>query len=203
MARKTVFTREEILKTAFNIFKIEGLDNITARKLASKMGSSTAPIYTNFQNIEEIKELVLDYAFNILEAYTKKDYTENKFLNIGVGLLCFARDYTRIYKTLFMENSNYKSLFDTLEGRNINMMKLEKTLEYFDEKELLQILNKMHIFTHGLSAFLCAGILEDKSDEYFIKILEEMGHDVMLATLLKKGKLSESIVNDCGEENNK
>lgn len=189
MARKTVFTGEEILEAAFNIFKNKGIDSVTARNVASHMGCSTAPIYANFKNMDELKQKVLENAFDILRVYTEKEYTENKFLNIGVGLLCFARDYTMIYKTLFMENSKYKSLFESFEDRNIELMKMEETLKDFDDMELKQILNKMHIFTHGLSAFLCAGILEDKTNEYFIEILMEMGQDVIISRLWKKGKL--------------
>jgi len=63
MPPKVVFNKEKIIKTAFEIFKNEGIDCITARSLAAKMGCSTAPIYTCFQNIEEIKQQSIGKSF--------------------------------------------------------------------------------------------------------------------------------------------
>ena len=45
----------------------------------------------------------------------------------------------------------------------------------------------MSVFTFGLSAFLCADMLEDTSNEFFIKTLDEAGSDIMTAAVLKKG----------------
>lgn len=203
MPPKTVYTKEEIIQTAFEIFKSEGIENITARNVASKLGCSTAPIYTSFRNIDEIKQKVLEKAFGILQGYTEKEYTDDMFLNIGVGLLCFARDYKKIYKTLFMENSNYSSFIKEFESKNLMQMKKEESLEDLDEKDMSEVLGKMFIFTHGLSAFLCAGMLENESNEYFIETLGDMGGDVIAAAMYKKGVLDKYITNDCRKEKGK
>lgn len=201
MPPKTVFTKEEIIQTAFDIFKSEGIENITARNVAAKLGCSTAPIYTSFRNIDEIKQKVLGKAFELLQSYTEMEYTEDMFLNIGVGILCFARDYKKIYKTIFMENSNYSSFTKEFESRNLIQMKKEESLTVLDEKDMSQILKKMYIFTHGLSAFLCVDMLEDVSNEYFIDTLKDMGGDVIAAAMYKKGVLDKYIINDCNKEN--
>ena len=202
MPPKTVFTKEEIIQTAFEIFKNEGIENITARNIAAKLGCSTAPIYTNFNNIDEIKQKVLEKAFDILQGYTEKEYTHNAFLNIGVGLLNFARDFKRIYKTLFMENSSYKTLIKAFETASLIQMKKEEPLKVLNEEDLSHILNKMYIFTHGLSAFLCADILEDTSNEYFIRTLDEVGGDIIMSTMHKKGLLADYLINGCRKESN-
>lgn len=193
MPSKIVFTKEEIINKAFEIFKNEGIDNITARNLASQLKCSTAPIYSNFQNIDEIKQKVIENAFDILLAFTQKEYTNNKFLNIGVGLLIFAREYKRIYKSLFMENDSYKFFMKDFEISNLKIMKNEQSLKILNDEDLIQILNKMHIFTHGLSSFLCADMLMDTSNEYFIETLDEVGEAIIYTTMLKRGKLDEYI----------
>lgn len=187
MPPKIIFTKEEIIQSAFDIFKNEGIENITARNVAAKLGCSTAPIYKNFQNINEIKQEVMEKAFGIMQGYTEKEYTKNLFLNMGVGLLCFARDYKKIYKTIFMDNSNYKSLIMEFGRRNLILMQKEKTLKPLDEKSLRQIFNKMYIFTQGFAALLCAEMIEDTTDEHFIDTLHEVGLDIITSTMLKKG----------------
>jgi AcrR family transcriptional regulator len=186
MPPKVIFNKEKIIKAAFEIFKNEGIDSITARSLAAKMGCSTAPIYTCFQNIDEIKQHALDKAFATLQRYTEKKYTGNAFLNIGVGVLCFARDYKRIYKTLFLESSRYISLVRELEAKSLSQINRDRSLADLNEKDLNQISTKMTIFTYGLSAFLCADMLEDTSNEFFIKTLDEAGSDIMTAAVVKK-----------------
>lgn len=202
MPPKTVFTKEEIIQTAFEIFKNKGIENITARNIATKLGCSTAPIYTCFKNIDQIKQEVLEKAFDILQGYAEKEYTHNAFLNIGIGLLNFARDFKKIYKTLFMENSSYKSLINAFETTSLILMKKEESLKVLDEEDLSQILNKMYIFTHGLSAFLCADILEDTSNEFFIETLNEVGGDIIMSTMYKKGLLTNYLINDCKKDSN-
>ena len=56
MGPKVKFTREQIIDAAFEIARTEGIDSITMRKIAEKMGSSVAPIYVNFNNVDELNE---------------------------------------------------------------------------------------------------------------------------------------------------
>ena len=48
MAPKKKYSKEKIIDSAFEVARIEGIDSITIRKVAEKMGSSIAPIYVNF-----------------------------------------------------------------------------------------------------------------------------------------------------------
>ena len=57
MPPKAKFTRDEILEMAFQIAKEEGIDAVTARELGSRLGSSARPIFTVFENMDEVKEL--------------------------------------------------------------------------------------------------------------------------------------------------
>lgn len=200
MPPKIVFSKEEIIQIAFDMFRSEGIENITARNVASKLGCSTAPIYTSFRNIDEIKQKVLEKAFATLQEYTEKEYTKDTFLNIGVGLLCFVRDYKKVYKTLFIENSNYSDLIKEFGSNNLTQMKKGQYLTVFNEDDMSEILKKMHVFTHGLAAFLCADMLEDVSDKYFIETLKDMGEDVIMSTMYKKGMPVEYLINHCEEE---
>ena len=65
MGPKTKFTREQIIDAAFDIARTEGIDGITMRKIAEKMGSSVAPIYVNFKNIDELIEAIFEKIIEI------------------------------------------------------------------------------------------------------------------------------------------
>ena len=55
MARKESVTKDIILETALALAKEEGIGNVTARKLAAKIGCSTQPIFWNFKTLGELK----------------------------------------------------------------------------------------------------------------------------------------------------
>ncbi|MCX8128874.1 MAG: TetR family transcriptional regulator [Clostridia bacterium] len=205
MPPRIIFTKEQITDEAFEIFKEEGLESVSVRKLAAKLNSSTAPIYTSFKNIEEIKKHLLEKSLAILLNYTEKEYTKDAFLNIGVGMLEFAKNYKIIYKTLFISSNDHQYILDEFNKKNLEQMKKLKILSLFDEQDLKHILEKMCIFTHGIASFLCAGMLEEDSLEYFINTLSEMGADVIEITAYRKGlleKLTNALEEGCRIEKN-
>jgi len=60
------YNREDIIKVAYEIAKLEGLEGINARKIAKTLGSSVQPIFHNFKNMEELigevtKKIYLKY----------------------------------------------------------------------------------------------------------------------------------------------
>lgn len=189
MPPKVTFTREDIEDAAFKLFASGGISNVTVRKIASLLGSSTAPIYTNFSSMDEIRRVLTDKALKLLLAYTGRSYTEDSFLNIGVGLLIFARENEILYRSLFLESNSFQEVYDRLYDENLRRMKQEKSLSMFNEEDLRAILDKMSVYTMGLAAHLCAGFLKDTSDEWFVRTLLEMGDDVIGTAAYKRGIL--------------
>ena len=191
MPPKTIFSKEQIINAAFDIFREEGIDSITVRKLAGSLNCSTAPIYTCFGNVEDIKKQLLDKALILLLDYTEKEYTQDIFLNIGMGLLEFAKEYKTVYRTLFMLNSKYQYIFKELTKKNLVRMKKEKSLSLFSEKDLFDMLDMMSVYTHCIATLLCAGMLEDESREYFLRALVEMGNCVIGSFAYKRGLIEQ------------
>lgn len=203
MPRETLFTREEIIEAAFNIFAAEGMTTISARKVAASLGCSTAPVYTSFSSMDELKGLLLDKALELLSDYTQRMYTPHVFLNMGVGMLEFAKDYPLVYRTLFLEGNTYQFILSEFMRRNLIQMKKDPALRVFDEPELQSILDKLTAYTHGLAAFICADMLEHQTTAHFIDSLQDAGGDIMVATALKQDKFEEFMRGeDCVEEDN-
>ena len=59
MPPKAKFSREEIIDAAINIVREDGFDALTSRALGTKLGSSARPIFTVFQNMEEVQQVVI------------------------------------------------------------------------------------------------------------------------------------------------
>ena len=54
MPRKALFTKEEIVEKALDLVRRKGLDALTARELGAALGSSSRPIFTLYNNMEEV-----------------------------------------------------------------------------------------------------------------------------------------------------
>ena len=55
MPPKFKFTREEIIQAALDLTRESGIAAVTARGLGAKLGSSVKPIFSLFENMEEVQ----------------------------------------------------------------------------------------------------------------------------------------------------
>lgn len=54
MARKEQITKQMILDGAFDLVRTQGIEMLTARKLAAHISCSTQPIFRVYTNMEEL-----------------------------------------------------------------------------------------------------------------------------------------------------
>lgn len=198
MPRESTFTKDEIVQAAFEVFAREGMAAISARRVALQLNCSTAPVYTAFGSMNDLKNMLLARALELLLAFTQRNYTHNIFLNIGVGMLEFAKQYRLIYRTLFLEDNTYEHILKEYNRQNLLQMKKEMHLGLFSDEELKSILFKLTVYTHGLAALICADMLEHSSLKQLIETLHDVGENIIGATAHRAGKLEEYM--KCGGE---
>lgn len=181
MPPKNKFTKEQIIETAFEIAKEEGIDSITIRKIADNLGSSIAPIYVNFKDVEELKEAVISKIYEIGNSVLQEQNTGDVFLNIGIASVKFAKDYSVIFKDLILKNNGYLDNYDEQLGNNIiQEMKKDEDLKEFSEEELKTLLMKMQVFQAGLSIMATNESFALKlTDEKIIEMLSDTGEDIV------------------------
>jgi len=186
---KTKYTKELILETAIKMAKEEGIESLNVRKIASMLGCSVAPIYTAYQNFENlIKEVDLHYR-NILSGFVVRKYSHNEFFNMGLGLVDFTIRYPKIYMYLYKNTDDF---FDILkqEANLMDMMEESHLSQLLDTEELKYLLDSMSTFTQGL----CMSIVlkpDSLSLKDAIDKLDKVGGDLTQATLERKGVLSD------------
>ena len=62
------------------------------RFAAKKLNCSTAPVYSTFSNMAELQKEVMRKAIDLLVEYTRRDYSPDPFLNMGVGVVLFSKE---------------------------------------------------------------------------------------------------------------
>lgn len=188
MAPKTKFPRDQIMQIAFDIAKVQGLHGITIRKIADRLGSSIAPIYVNFKNVDELKEAVMQKILSVGNQLIEEQNTGSIFMDIGIASLKFAKDYPVLFRDLNMKpNKNIENYDDTIGNRLIDQMKNDPELREFTKEELKAMLLKMRIFQTGLSMMIANGQLSpDMNEDDTINLLKETGEDLIISTHTRK-----------------
>lgn len=188
MPPKKKFSRQQIIDKAFEVARIEGIEGLTARKVADELGSSVAPIYVSFNDIQELKKAVADKVFKISREMSKKEVTGDRFLDIGIASLRFAREYNVLFQELVMRKNNYMKGYKQELGNDIiQEISGDSELIDFTDEELMMIFLKMRVFQLGLSVMVANDLLPEEFDEEAqIELLASMGSDVITATRLNK-----------------
>jgi AcrR family transcriptional regulator len=190
MPAKIQFTREQIIAAAFELARMEGLEGITVRKVAEKLGSSIAPIYVNFERVDDLVQAVVQETFAISQRLLAESDTGNPFSDIGAASLRFADEYSQLFRDLVLKPNPYMQNYDQDMGPVLlEQMKKDPELAGFTDQELLDILLKMRIFQLGLSVMVANRLLPEGFDEVKTKqILDSAATDVIASARLRKNQ---------------
>jgi len=186
MPPKTVFSRDDVINTAFRVVQEKGIQSLTAREVAKRLKSSTAPVYSNFESMKLLEREVIKKARDLLMDYMIRPHTEMVFLNMGVGYAKFAREHCPLFRALYLEKSDHKDILDELENSLRMRMREDTRFTELSDPERFSLLDKMWTFTHGMATMICVGLSEDTSDEYIINTLRDVGSAVIGAALTKR-----------------
>ena len=191
MGPKIKFPKDQIIDAAFEIARTEGIDNITMRKIAENMGSSVAPIYVNFENINELIEAVIERIISISQQLLIKESQGNPFMDMGRASLRFAMEYSVLFRDLVMKDNHYMKDYDEkMTPELIKEMQKDPELEGFTVDELKTILMKMRVFQLGLSVMAANGLLpKDYEMQDLMDMLSSTANDVILSARLSKKEM--------------
>lgn len=173
------FTKEDILKAAYEIMKHEGIKSISARKIASKFKGSTAPIYANFKTIEELKNDVIERAEDKLKEYLYRDYLGREIFDAAVGFIKFARDEKELFRAIFLDASDgFENLFnETMEIllKKEILLKSFPNLTFEQSKEAIDRL-WIYLFGYATLVFINPKAAEEETNEVIDQKLNDMSN---------------------------
>lgn len=103
MPPKFKFQKQEIVYTALNAVRQKGLSALTAREIAAALGTSTRPIFTWYDSMEQLKADVYAAAEARYCAFLREGLSAPlPFLGIWRQYLRFASEEKELYRLLFL-----------------------------------------------------------------------------------------------------
>lgn len=187
MAPKSKFTKEQIIDAAFDIARVEGLDSITIRKVAERLGSSIAPIYVNFKEVDELVEAVVRKTFAVGRELLAQQQSGHPFYDIGAASIRFAKDYSVLFRDLVMRKNGHLDGQEEEMSILVELMKQDPDLEGLADEELMALLLKMKIFQTGLSVMVASDQLpNDFDEEKTMRLFNGTATDLIAAARLRR-----------------
>ena len=183
MPPKENYTREDIIQAAFDIARQNGLEGLTARKVAEQLLCSTAPVYSHFESMHELEREVIRKARDLLYEYATRPYTDRVFLNMGTGIVLFARDQSELFRALFLERRIFGDILAEFRRGLLEKMKADERFAAISEEDRNALLDTMWIFTHGYASLICVGLIEETRQDQIIEKLDEVGTVIVVAAI--------------------
>ena len=79
MAPKIKTTKDELIAAALNLVRWEGKEALNARNLAASIGCSTQPIFSNFSNMKELTDAVVEAAYGKYLEFIKSEIESSRY----------------------------------------------------------------------------------------------------------------------------
>lgn len=189
MPPKAKFTRDEIIDAAFSLTKADGPEALTARALGAKLGSSSRPIFTIFENMEQVQQEVILAAKKLYGEYINRGLNRTDipaFKGVGMGYIEFSLAEPKLFQALFMSRQSERpTLNNILPIIDDNYPRiLDSIRDCFDlnQRDSQWLYQHLWIYSHGI-AVLCATNMCTFSINSIDKMLTEI-----CTSLLKAGR---------------
>ena len=162
MPPKAKFTKEQIVRAALEIVREHGADELTARALGKKLGSSACPIFTVFENMDEVMRETENAAYRLYDEYIAQGLQDTPaFKGVGMQYIAFAIKEPKLFRLLFMREREQNPTIGTV-------------LPAIDA-------NYLWIYSHGIAVLcatrVCALTIEEIGNmltEIFVALLKEI-----------------------------
>lgn len=180
MPPKPKFSKDDIVNAAFEIARGQGMSALTAREVGKRLGTSSSPIFTVFDDMEQLRTAVIKKAWNMFYDYmaVAEDYYPSYKMR-GIQWVNFSRDEPLLFRAIFMQHPDERGNFDRV--MQIIPFGKEKDVEiimrdyHASRLQAEQMFRQMWIYTYGLCVLCATGVCTFTDEEITSQLGEIFG----------------------------
>lgn len=153
--------KEDIIKAAVDIIKGEGESALNARNLANRLKCSTQPIFSNFENMQQLRNAVIEYANGLYQGFLDYDMHKGKYPPYkasGMAYIRFAREESELFKLLFMRDRKGEKIKEERESIRAILDIIMKNLN-ISEDVAYKLHLELWLFVHGIATMVATNYL--------------------------------------------
>ena len=196
MPPKCKFTRQEVVQAALDMTKESGIISVTARALGERLGSSSRPIFSLFQSMQEVHQEVMQAADALYQDYLKRETTAGEYPPYkasGVAYIRFAKNERELFKLLFMRDRSTEQIDDNPKELEFIIKAITKSTG-LSEQDAYRFHLEMWVYVHGIATMIATSYLEFDWDT-----IDQMLSDEFMG--LKHAFLERSQTNGSNQDN--
>lgn len=170
MSATKKITKDMIVDAALEIFRAEGFDAVTSRRVAFKLGCSTQPIYFEYKNMDELKNDIvkkvvgqLNEIFSSVSNEGKEEPDEFVYRSFGLSFLKFVQADPFVFRQIYIVDGKI--------GRQVDNLRMPIILDILEnkygyKKETALAVHKMASCSlMGMAVFVSSGYKKISEDE--------------------------------------
>lgn len=170
MPPKPKCTKEDIIKTAFEMTRENGIESVVARELGKRLGVSVTPIFSNFKSMHELEEEVRKLAMQEFDKYIADALNYSPaFKQFGMQMIRFAKEEPKLFQVLYMQEHAESLCFDEMFKKMGEVVKVcvEVVQKDYDltEKEAYEVFSQSWLTTFSLCVLEANKICSFSDDE--------------------------------------
>ena len=176
MPPKAKHTRDEIIAIAYELVREQGVEALTAREVAKRLGTSPSPIFALFRDMEELKAAVKERAEACFGSYmADAERYHPAYKRRGMQWVKFAQEEPLLFRMLFMQNMHGVDLdtalrkipFDADTDIAIIMQDYRATRQQAEH-----LFRQMWIYTYGMCTLCSAKVCAFTEQEIALRLGE-------------------------------
>ncbi|MDE7435953.1 MAG: WHG domain-containing protein [Lachnospiraceae bacterium] len=183
MPPKAKFSKDEIIQMAFQIAKTDGIDKITARELGTRLGSSARPIFTVFENMDQIRAEVIACGKELYRQYvTDGLQQEIAFKGVGMAYITFSIREPKLFQLLFMsagsEQTDVAHILPQIDASYEEILHSVQIPYGLSRAAADRMYQHLWTYTHGIATMCATGLcnytmeqISDRLTEIFKSLL--------------------------------
>lgn len=155
MPPKVKIKKEDIIHCAYEIVRKEGMSAVNARRIAQELHCSVQPIFSNFDNMEDLKNDVIKLAFRQYLAYMTTSQV-NSYLAMGMNYIALAQKEPKLFEILFMseKNQSFQEFYrEMIPDFQYVAQSILQTVD-LEPQKLRDFHQRMWIYVHGIATLL-------------------------------------------------
>ncbi len=187
MPFESKYSKESIIDAAFEIARNDGFSAITARSVAKKIKGSVAPIYFNFDHIDDLIHAVVEKVFKISQDILLEQTSDNLYENMGKAGFVFANRYPVFFRELVLLPNPYLASYEQTEEAMLEGLKADPLVSKLTLKERKMLIFKVKALQIGFQTMIANHQLPDFMTQKDVEdLFIELGSDLAQLELYKK-----------------
>lgn len=163
MARTASITSDMVVQAGFDVVREGGLDALTIRAVAARLGCSTQPVLSSFPTSEQLKMAVYEFADQFHSAYLAQpdQATSDPLLSTGMRYVRFAAEERNLFRLLFQSDGLGRgSVHDLMDNEALaGIVSLVADGAGVDERIAHGAFECLTLVAHGYASFLANNAL--------------------------------------------